>query len=54
MQVYNINELSKILQMHRSILYRDRKRGLIKGSLVAGKLLFTDRDIEKYLENTRS
>jgi hypothetical protein len=22
--------------------------------LVAGKLLFTDRDIEKYLENTRS
>jgi excisionase family DNA binding protein len=50
MQVLTIQETCNLLRVCRTTLWSLRKKGDLKGFNVGGKVLFTDEEVNAYIE----
>lgn len=48
-----VNEVAEYLRLHPLTIYRDLKKGIIKGVKPQGRWLIKKSDIEAYLEGSK-
>ncbi len=52
-KTYTLKDIEEILHVKERTLFRYLKEGLLKGSKMGGKWLFTNEDIKKFLASGR-
>jgi excisionase family DNA binding protein len=53
-RLYTIAEVMEILRIGRTTLYRHIKAGLIKPMKLGGKVLFTERELERVIKHMKA
>lgn len=52
-QIYTDREASEYLRISQVTLWRERKKGRISFRRAASKIIYTQADLESYLESTK-
>lgn len=52
-QIYTDKEAAKYLRIGQTTLWRERKKGRISFRRAASKIIYTQADLESYLESTK-